>query len=90
MFSDLPLDLSLESAYSNRAPPGTKKLSNGSVIINNHSGTTEWVVGPSFNIAVDSLKLWFGAGPSPGNAGSEVANQNGKNVRWEFKIGKTW
>ncbi|MDI8978001.1 DUF5405 family protein, partial [Salmonella enterica subsp. enterica serovar Lubbock] len=28
----------------------------------NHSGTTEWVVGPSFNIAVDSLKLWFGAG----------------------------
>ncbi|MEA7571612.1 hypothetical protein ONJ95_25810, partial [Salmonella enterica subsp. enterica serovar Virginia] len=25
-------------------------------------GTTEWVVGPSFNIAVDSLKLWFGAG----------------------------
>ncbi|MDI5349366.1 transporter, partial [Salmonella enterica subsp. enterica serovar Kentucky] len=31
-------------------------------VINNHSGTTEWVVGPSFNIAVDSLKLWFGAG----------------------------
>ncbi|HHX9803745.1 TPA: transporter [Salmonella enterica subsp. enterica] len=88
MFSDLPLDLGLESAYSNNAS-GTKKLSNGSVI-NNHSGTTEWVVGPSFNIAVDSLKLWFGAGaffPVKQEAKSPTKMED---VRWEFKIGKTW
>lgn len=88
MFSDLPMDIGLESAYSH-TDSGSKRQPDGRVI-NNRSGTTEWVVGPSFNFAVDSLNMWIGTGaffPVKQEAHSATKMEN---VRWEFKIGKTW
>ncbi len=88
MCSEMPWDIGVESTYSHN-DSGTRELSTGHVI-NNHSGTTEWAIGPSFNVAIDSINVWLGFGsffPVMQEAKSATKMEN---VRWEFKIGKTW
>ncbi|GKX55346.1 hypothetical protein SOASR030_14580 [Leminorella grimontii] len=87
MFVDPQVDVGIESAFS-KTESGDRRV--GSRTFNNHAGTTEWVIGPSANVAIDPLNMWIGAGaffPVLQDADGPAKMEE---VRWEFKIGKTW
>ena len=81
-------DIALESSVvrqdsgNRRTPAGTS--------IDLRNGYTEWFVGPSANLAIDSLGLWMGAGIFfPVSRHFDGPNQSEK-YRLDFKIGKVW
>lgn len=86
MFVDPQVDVGIESAYS-KTESGDKRV--GSRTFNNHAGTTEWVVGPSVNLAISPLNMWVGAGAFFPVLQEADGPAKMENVRWEFKIGKT-
>lgn len=89
-------DVGVETVYQ-KAESGTRHLGDNYVrpadgksefIMNN--GVTEWVVGPSVNYAFDSLSLWVGAGAFLPVYQDAKGPAKMEDVRYEFKIGKTW
>ncbi len=55
-----------------------------------YNGTTEWVLGPSLNVAFDSINTWLGVGvffPIYQDADTDTKLET---VRWEFKVGTLW
>ncbi|MDR3087343.1 MAG: transporter [Azoarcus sp.] len=80
-------DLALESSVA-RQLSGNRRTPAGTV--NLHNGYTEWFVGPSANVAFDTLGIWMGAGvffPAYRHFDGPNKSEWG---RAEFKIGKIW
>ena len=57
---------------------------------NTRNGYTEWLVGPSMNVAVDSLGMWAGIGAFFPVVQDYKGPAKVEDVRWELKIGKVW
>ncbi len=81
-------DLGLETVYE-KVESGEGHLRRGGET-NMYNGTTEWVLGPSINFAIDPISTWVGFGvffPIYQDARTDTKMED---VRWEFKIGKLW
>ena len=50
----------------------------------------DWYAGPSVNIAIPSLNMWFGAGVFAGLAHDYETRKQVEDCRIEFKLGKLW
>ena len=57
---------------------------------NTRNGYTEWFVGPSTNVAVDSLGMWLGVGAFFPVLRDYKGPAKVENARFEFKLGKVW
>ncbi len=82
-------DLGLETIYE-KSESGTGYLRNSDDSANMKNGTTEWVVGPSMNFAIDPVKMWVGVGAFFPVYQDAKGPTKMEDVRWEFKVGKTW
>ncbi len=88
LFEQVPFDIGLESSWT-KVESGDRKLPAGNTI-NTQSGTTEWVVGPSVNVAIEPLGMWAGFGTFFPVQQDAKGSTKMENVRWEFKIAKIW
>ncbi len=88
LFESIPFDIGVESSLT-KVESGDKDLPNGNNI-NTYSGTTEWVVGPSVNVAIEPLGMWAGVGAFFPVMQEAKGSTKMEDVRWEFKIGKVW
>lgn len=52
--------------------------------------SVDWYFGPSTNIAIPSLNMWFGAGVFAGLAHDYETRKQVEDFRIEFKLGKLW
>ncbi len=92
-------DLGVESTLVHQSS-GNKQFEAGTIFkgqrltddynLNLRNGYTEWFVGPSANVAIDSLGMWAGAGVffpvmQQVNGPAKV-----EDARYEFKLGKMW
>ena len=84
----MPFDIGLESVLT-KTESSDKRLPTGDHI-NTYSGTTEWVVGPSINLAIEPLKMWVGVGAFFPVMQEAKSSTKMEDVRWEFKIAKVW
>jgi hypothetical protein len=80
-------DLGLESTMTHQTN-GNKSTPNGN--INTRNGYTEWLIGPSTNVALDSLGMWAGVGAFFPVLQDVRGPSKVEDVRYEFKIGKFW
>ena len=88
LFDKLPFDIGLESSLT-KVESGNKDLPTGRNI-DIHNGTTEWVVGPSVNVAIEPLGMWAGVGAFFPVMQEAKGPTKMEDVRWEFKVGKIW
>ena len=81
-----------ESGIRHRGSPAPGRAPLGP--INTYNGVTEWVLGPSINVAIDPLKMWAGFGvffPIYQDVHSQAATGTMmEDARFEFKLGKIW
>lgn len=81
------IDVGVESSLV-KQESGDKRFDTGTR--NMRNGYSEWYIGPSVNVAVDSLALWVGAGvffPVYQDVRGPSAVDD---MRFDFKIGKLW
>lgn len=81
------VDIGLESALTH-TESGDKRFDFGTKNLRN--GYTEWLVGPSMNVAVDSLGVWGGFGVFFPLVQDVKGPSKVEDVRFEFKMGKVW
>lgn len=81
------IDFALESNLYHQES-GDKNTPGGNINLRN--GATEWLVGPSMNVASDTLGMWAGIGvffPVMQDVKGPTAVED---ARFAFKIGKVW
>jgi hypothetical protein len=81
------IDIGLESTLTHQVS-GDKSTPYGNV--NTRNGYTEWLIGPSTNVALDSLGMWAGVGAFFPVLQDVRGPSKVEDVRYEFKIGKVW
>ena len=82
------VDIGIESAITH-AESGDKSFDWGETR-NLRNGYTEWLVGPSMNVALDSLGVWGGLGVFFPLVQDVKGPSKVEDVRFEFKLGKVW
>jgi hypothetical protein len=80
-------DIGLESTLT-KAESGDKSTPLGTVGLRN--GYTDWFVGPSINVASDTLGMWAGVGVFLPVLQDIKGPASVENARYEFKVGKVW
>jgi|GEM_PF-1449840 len=80
-------DIGLESTLTARES-GNRSTPGGNVNLKN--GATEWFIGPSMNVGLDSLGMWAGIGVFFPVLQDVRGPSKVEDVRYEFKIGKLW
>lgn len=81
------IDIGLESSWV-KQESGDKSTEDGTFGLRN--GYTEWFVGPSTNVAIDSLGMWAGVGVFFPVLQDVKGPSTVEDARFEFKIGKVW
>ncbi len=81
------VDIGLESTLIH-TESGDKNINGRNVNMKN--GITEWYVGPSVNLAIDSLDMWVGVGAFFPVVQDVKGPNIVEDVRYEFKIAKMW